>query len=282
MGEDRSLNIAAFTDVFEELKTDLLQFLPELTGAILILIAGVLIAYFLKLSSKIIVKWGLHLLPDFVLEKNLVKSSFEGLVLGVGQFLFLLTIFLAVASSFQKLGFVAGAQLIQNLGKYLPSIIGALLILLLGWKAKELIRDFTRQALNKTEFLYAHAASKILSWSFFTICLLVALEQVGVDISLVIAISTVLVGVLAGGVVLTFALGAKATISDILYCYQLNKYLKIGREIEISGFKGSVKSVGPIFVLVQTEQGEITIPGNVFNREIVKLSHGAGGLDEQR
>lgn len=256
------------------LKSDFLEALPGLVNGLIILLAGVFLAYLIKWSSKLIVKAGLRFLPSSISEKDIVNENLSNLILGTGRILFFITIFLAVTSSLRKMGFFIVSEWMQNLAIYIPNIIGAILILFVGWMAKNLISDLVFRALNKTQFIHSQLAATLFSWSVFIISLLVALDQVGIDMNIVVIIATVLIGVFAGGMTLTFALGAKSMISDILYCYQLHKHIKVGNEIELSGHKGTVKSIGPTFVSLKTSTGVIAIPGNVFNREITLVLNG--------
>jgi hypothetical protein len=258
------------------LKSDFLEILPGLVNGLIVLIVGVFIAYLIKWSSKLIVKTGLRFLPNSITEKDIIKDNLSDLILGTGRILFLITIFLAITSSLKKMGFFIVSEWMQSLAIYIPNIIGAILILFVGWMAKNVTSDLVFRALNKTDFVHSQLAAALFSWSVFIISLLVALDQVGIDMNIIVIISTVLIAVFAGGLTLTFALGARAIISDILYCFQLNKHLKVGNEIEVSGFKGTVKSIGPTFVTVKTSTGEIAIPGNVFNREITLVLDSGG------
>ena len=217
------------------------------------------------------VKWVLHLCPPSFSNKALVKGNLKPLILGTGRVFFIVTIFVTIAASLNKMGLKFVSKWMQNLGKSLPNVIGALIILYIGWKAKEIIEDLVNKSLVKANFLQATMVSKILSWSVFVVSLLVSLEQIGIDMSLIVSIATVLTGVISAGIALTFALGAKANITDILYCYQLHKYFKVGQKIEVNGIQGFIKSIGPLFVIVETSHGQVTIPGNIFNREFATI-----------
>lgn len=254
------------------LKSELVQVIPNILNGLLILSVGITIAYLLKWSSSLFVKWMMRLLPSSILKKDFVENNFEPLALGTGRLLFLLTTFISLVLSLKSMGLQIVSEWMQNLGRYFPNIFGSLIILFIGWKAKEIIENLSYKAFNRSELLYSSVISKVLSWSIFIVSVLVSLEQLGIGMGLVVSIATVLIGVGAFGIALTFSLGAKATISDILYCYQLHKYFKIGQEIELKEIKGTIQSIGPVFILIETKNGTATVPGNMFNNEITKVS----------
>lgn len=253
------------------IKSEIIQFMPNLISALIILVVGVFIAYILRWSSSLFTKGFFRLLPNSLHKNEFLNNNLKSFALGVGQFLFLITIFITVAVSLNKMGLQIVSNWMENIGKYLPNIIGAVLILFVGWKTKETVGHLTQSALSRTDILHSTMISKTLSWSIFIISVLVSLEQVGIDMSLVVSIATVVVGVASAGVALTFALAAKATISDILYCYQLHKFFKPGQVIELKGVRGTIKSIGPVFVLVETDKGSVTLPGNIFSQEVATL-----------
>lgn len=264
----------AITDllgVLTSLKVEFFQYAPKIILSIGILIGGILTAYFLKWFSFLVVRSCLKLLPNSISERPIIKDNFQPLALGTGRILFFITIFLAIAASLKKLELLVVSDWLQNLSQYLPNIVGAFFILFVGWKSREILTDLVNRSLDRADFQYARIISQVFGWSCFLVALLVALEQIGMDMTLVIAVSTTVLGVITAGIALTFALGAKATISDILYCYQLRKYFKTGHKIAIKGIEGTIVSIGPIFILVKSNDGNITVPGSLFNREMAKV-----------
>jgi uncharacterized membrane protein len=253
-------------------KADIIQIIPNLMNGLLVIFIGFAIAYLLKWSSSFVVRLVLNSIPKSISDKEIIKDEFTGIVIGTGRLLFILTIYLSLTTGFKRMGLIIVSEWMQELTRFLPNILGAFLILYIGWKSKGLIAAFIFKSLNETEYVYSKLTSQVLSWIIFTTCFLIALEQLGININIILTVITVLLGVAAGGVSLTFALGSKATISDILYCYQLHKYYEVGQEIKILDVNGTIKSIGPTFVSVETIDGDVTIPGNVFNREVTLLS----------
>lgn len=246
--------------------------LPDLLNGVVIIFIGFTIAFFLKISSTFIVRYGMTYLPKPFTKKPLFKENLSGFILGLGRLLFFITIFLTLTIAFKTMGFNLLSQWMGNLTRYLPNILSSVFIVFLGWKGKIYIGDFIFKALARADFSYSRSISGVFGWSIFIISFLVALEQIGIDVSLVLNVLTVLVAVIASGIALTLALGCKSTISDILYCYQLHRYISVGQEIKFQEISGKVKSVGPTFVLVTTSEGDVTIPGNLFNKYVTFLS----------
>ncbi len=265
-------SLTSISASLSSLKLELLQLLPSFLNGLIVIVLGVVFAYFLKWSSVFIVRSVIRLLPNSIASTSFIRSNLSGLVIGIGRILFVVTIFFTLTTGLERMGFLIVSEWMQNLARYLPNLLGAIVIIFVGWRAKEMIADLIIKTLGKTDFSYSGALSKIFSWSIFMISLFVALEQVGVDMGLVLTILSILVGVAAGGIALTLALGARSVISDILYCYQLHQFFKIGQEIRFLNIHGKIKSIGPAFVSIETPDQNIAIPGGLFHKEIASVS----------
>lgn len=274
MGVENNSQVAIkdFKDAISSLKADLTTIIPNIINALIILVLGILLAYIFKWLSKKLVKWCARLLPHSITDKPFLKDNLPHIILGTGRIFFFIIIFFTVSLSLKKMGMEVLSEWLQNIGKFLPNLLGALIVIILGWKLKDFLGASIDKALNKAGVQNSVLLSKLVSWSIFIISALVSLQQLGLDISLIITLSAVIIGVTALGIALMFSLGAKDTVSDILYCYQLSKILSVGSRVTIKSFSGKIKSIGPVFVLLETENGNTTIPGKVFSQEILSFS----------
>jgi small-conductance mechanosensitive channel len=258
--------LSEFLGAFSGLPADLMQIIPRICAIVGMLVAGALLAYVLKWLSALLVRWGAKMLPEHVSSKPSTQQNIAVVASGTGRLVFYIVIFLTVTTILKKMGLDVAASWFQSIAKHLPNLLVAFVVTLFGWKLKEQLADMVYRGLNRTGFAQARMASQVLSWTVFIVSALVALEQIGIDMSLVITISTVLSGVIAGGIALTFSLGAKPIIADILCCYQMHRYMKVGQRIRIASYEGVVESIGPTFVTIMTDAGKVTLPGSQFRQ----------------
>jgi hypothetical protein len=259
-------------NVLFTVKNNIIELLPNLINAFIILACGILMAYVFKWLSKKIARWVVQLLPKTIRHKDIVRREFSSFVLGIGRLFFFLTLLFAISFSLQEVGLTIVTGWLHHLGTYIPSILSSLLIVILGWKVKTILEKTLNEALIKTGIENAFFYSKMIAWLIFIITALLASQQLGLDISLIIILGSVVVGVLTLGLALMFSLGAKDSVSDILYCYQIGKIIKVGNVIEINNVRGVVKSIGPVFVLIETSTGTMTIPGKIISNEVIVFS----------
>ncbi len=71
---------------------------------------------------------------------------------------------------------------------------------------------------------------------------------------------------LLGGV-LTFALGARTTVANILACHYLQKTYKLGHRVRVGGFQGEIVEITATTVVLEAEEGRVSVPASVFGEE---------------
>jgi len=203
----------------QSLWTQLLSFLPELIGAIVVLIIGLIVAagldriaerivYYLKIDS-LLRKLGVE---TFLNRANLNLDS--GHFLGRVVYWFMLIVFVLAASDI--LGFVALSVFLGEVLLYIPQVVVAFLIVLATVVAAAFVKKLVAASVLSTRLHSAKFVSSLAWWTVIVFGLLTAVAQVGVATDI---INTVITGVivmlaLAGG--LAFGLGGKEEAAYLL------------------------------------------------------------------
>lgn len=204
--------------------------LPRLIGFAVILIAGWLV-------SSVLARGVVVLLQAVHFNDLARRSGFAGFVqkMGVRQdaatviagvvkwFVRLITLVVA----FDLLGLPAVSVVLQQLLLWLPNLIVALVVLVIGGLAanalSQLVRGTTAEAgFNNPEMLAA--VTKVAVWSF---AIVVAVNQLGVATTLINTLLVGVVGALALASGLAFGLGGRDRAAQILD--------RLGRRVEHTG-----------------------------------------------
>ncbi len=260
--------------LLSDIKTSLVEFFPTLASCFIILIFGVVLAYLIRWGISSFIKIGVKPLEGKFSGSRMAGLGVEPLRRTVGQIAFFIVIFLTVATVLKKLGLEVVSTWLEHLSKYLPNVVAAIIIIYLGWKIKEFLEETLPGTLQKAGLTHTRIISKALSWAVLVTTTLISLDQIGVDMGLIVTVTAVVGGVLAGGIALTFALGSKSTISDILNCYQIQKIIKKGSRIKFGETEGTVLSIGPVFVVVSSSNGEVAISGSRLKLEMIQVFKG--------
>lgn len=151
-------------------------------------------------------------LADFVAKMGMNTDSAGMIGLVVKWFVRLV----ALVVAFDALGLPAVSDVLRELLLWLPNVVVALVVLVIGGLAARGLSNVVRGmasegALSNAQFL-ARIAS-IVVWSFAVV---VAVNQIGIATELVNALFIAIVGAVALGVGLAFGLGGRETAAEIL------------------------------------------------------------------
>ena len=103
------------------------------------------------------------------------------------------------------------------------------------------------------------------------VSVLVAVSQAGLNVSFLTSILLLVLGSGLLGGVLTFALGARATVANILACHYLQKTYKVGHRVRAGGFEGEIVEITATAVVLEAEEGRVSVPASVFGEETTVL-----------
>jgi len=193
--------------------------IPKIIGFALILIAGWFIASLIEKGLAAVlrsIRFN-HLaeragLTDFV-QKMGMNTDPAGMV-GLVVKWFVRLIALVVA--FDALGLPAVSEVLRQLLLWLPNVVVALVVLVIGGLAARGLSNVVRGAageagLSNTDFLAKAAA--VVVWAF---AIVVAVNQLGIATELVNTLFMAVVGAIALGLGLAFGLGGRETAGEIL------------------------------------------------------------------
>jgi len=193
--------------------------IPKIIGFLLIVAAGWFIASLIERGLAAILR-SIRFnhfaeragLSDFV-EKMGMNTDPAGMV-GLVVKWFVRLIALVVA--FDALGLPAVSEVLRQLLLWLPNVVVALVVLVIGGLAARALSNVVRGAANEaglsnTNFLAKTAA--VVVWAF---AIVVAVNQLGIATELVNTLFMAIVGALALGVGLAFGLGGRETAAEIV------------------------------------------------------------------
>lgn len=187
-------------------------FLPELLGALVVLIVGLIVAAVLERVAERLVY---YLKVDMVLRRLGVEVYLQraNLQLNAGHFLgqvvywFLLIAFLLAASDI--LGFFALSEFLRQVLAYIPNVVVAALIMLATLIVANFLRGLVRATVQSAKLHGAKALGTLTWWVVFVFGLLAALVQLGIAVSIINTLVTGLIAMLALAGGLAFGLGGR-------------------------------------------------------------------------
>jgi hypothetical protein len=194
--------------------------IPKIIGFALILIAGWFIASLIERGLAAIlrsIRFN-HLaekagLADFVNKMGMNTDAAGMIGLVVKWFVRLI----ALVVAFDALGLPAVSDVLRQLLLWLPNVVVALVVLVIGGLAARALSNVVRGAANEAGLSNSNFLAKAASVVIWAFALVVAVNQLGIATELVNTLFMAIVGALALGLGLAFGLGGRDTAGEIVH-----------------------------------------------------------------
>ena len=243
------------------------QYFPTVLGALLLLLLGWLIARLLRSFARHLTQLGVNRLAKTRPIGTRIRQSktYRSLPQIIGRIVFWTILFFFVAASLEALGLPAVSKIIGYISAYLPRVIAGIVIIFAGVWIGEIARVFITRAaasgdLQRTEQLGYFAQILVL-----VLAVIIALEQLGIDNTILISLAITLLAGIVFAAALSFALGAGTTTANIIAAHYLRREFHVGDRIRINDVEGTITEIGATSVTVETDEEHVIIPANQFN-----------------
>jgi len=257
--------IDALRDTLGEAIHGLIKFVPNVLSAVLVVIAGWLLA---RLVRSLIIR-GIHAL-DRVLHKfgsqqaSRLPMVEERSVKAVGAIFYWAVILLFLTAATQVLGMGVFSDWLSGIMKYLPAVIAGILILLAGFVFSLMVKDLVTAAATAAHIAYADLLGQTVQILIFSTAVVVGIDQMGINITFLIVIVAIILGMIFGGLALAFGLGAKNVVDNVLAAHYVRQTYQIGDTVEFDNIKGRIVQVTNVGIVVAHDQGQTHIPTSLF------------------
>ena len=188
----------------------------------------------------------------------------------VPRLVYFLLLVLFARTGADALGLEAISSAIASFMAYLPNIVAALLILVLGSAASQFAGRAVAEAAGNSGIDFAPALGKMVSGVLFFVLGIMAISQLRIDTEMVrlFASAVLAAGALAFG--LSFGLGSRDVTRNILAGFYARKTLAIGESIEVAGERGLLVAVTPTQIVLEQDGRTVTVANTVLLEQVVK------------
>lgn len=264
---------AAIDETYQDLSQQVIDYAPQLIGALVLLILGWGVAHLCRLSTKKIVL-GLDTLFKRVskhdsVKRERIKNSFT---LILSQVVFWAVILFFVAASANLLGWKMFTGWMDNVVTFLPSLITGLLIILAGFLTGNAVRSGILSTSLGTDNSQTAILARIAQIVILFSAIVVGVELIGLNMQFLTTVTVVVIGILLAGAALAFGLGAKTLVSNIIGTQYTRKHCRIGEVMKVGTLEGPILEVTQTSIILDTEKGRAIVPGRFFNEQVSILS----------
>jgi small-conductance mechanosensitive channel len=259
----------------------ILGFLPNLIGAIIVLLVGWAIANLLAtlvdkgLDALHFDRWMARAGVDQAISRAGIRMDASNVVAQLVKWLVILVTLVVAADA---LGLPQVTAALMGIIAYIPNVIAALLIVTLG----ALLASFIGNLVKTTPLAASDLLGQVAYWAIMIFAGLAALTQLRIAPELVQILFTAVVGAVALAGALAFGLGLRHSSSDILAAAELRRTVDRGDAISLQRdgrtISGTIQRIGWLSTQLATESGVVLVPNHLF-LDCMAL---VGGIPKQR
>ncbi|MCK4247189.1 MAG: mechanosensitive ion channel [Methanomicrobia archaeon] len=244
------------------------EYFPNIVACVVILIMGYIVGRLAQKAIDLILKQtGMRRYLERVEEREgrdigISISSFIGVI--VKWIIYLV----AIMSAISVLGVSGLNEIMAQLVTYLPNIIFALVIVILGIVIGDKAAGFVRYTCEELKVPKYWIMGNMIRYLIYAIVIVIALAQLKISTDvLIIGIAVVLAAL---GVTLILALKEIAPNMAAGFHLIHDTPFKIGDIVEIDGNEGVVDNIGLISTTIKAKEEKIIIPNSKFLENVVK------------
>lgn len=246
------------------------DYIPSLLAAILLLVFGWVIARLARHAIRKLADASNSFLertfPSGILAEARVSTLVATLL---GEIVFWAILLIAVGIAAGIAGLSAVAEWLDRITAHLPNLIAGIAIVVVGFFLSIYIREqVTPQATpggSRQRLLLGQVAQGLV----ISTALIVGLDQIGIDVALLVALTVVIVAALLTGLAVAFALGARSHVSNLIGMRSARRHLNPGVRIRIDDIEGEILEITPTQIALTNEQGKILVPGRFIDEQAI-------------
>jgi len=260
-------------DVFRNLLTSIGDFLPRLMTAVVVILLGVLVA---KIAERVLRtafdKFGIDdLLGRAGVNENLQKFGLRdkpGRLLSRTVYFLLLVLF--TQSVTRAVGLDTIADAIGSFFAYLPNLVAAFLVLLLGMIVSGFLGGTVARSAEEAGIEYAAVLGRLVGALVLFVVIIMAISQLRIDTDIIKAVVLVLLAGFALAVALTFGLGTREITRNMVAGFYARKMFASGETIRIRGERGTLVSITPLQTIIDQDGATVSFPNRIFLDEVIR------------
>ena len=248
--------------------------IPRLITAVILYLIGLLVAKFVyKTLKKVFEKIQLDKIGDKLNEIEMVSNANMNIKLSevFAKIIYYIMMLFFIVAATDVLGMPAISQLVQDIFNFVPNLIVALIVLILGLLLAEAIKSVVLTALKSLSIPSATVIANFLFYFLFVNIVVSALSQAKINTEFL----SQNISLLIGGGVLAFGIGyglaSKDVIANFLASFYSKDRVSIGDIVTLDGNKGEVTEVDRSSITIDTSESKVIIPLSKMSSDSIEI-----------
>ena len=264
--------ISAFTNLADSAITAA----PKVLVGVIVMIAGLAVAKIIEVVLRFILT---RIRFDSLMEKAGIDKTLhriglrQQLDVSIPRIVYFLTLIVLARTAADGLGLTAISGAIGAFFAYLPNIIAALLLLIVGTAVAQFASKTVVEAAHSSGIDFAPALGKLVSGLILFVVGMMAIGQLQIDTNMVRIVTSFILGGGALAFGLAFGLGTRDVVRNITAGFYLRKLIHEGERVEVAGQAGVLKAITATHAVLEGDNAtEISVANATFLDQIAKTA----------
>ncbi len=274
---DSASTLDGLTQAFHNMAVQVLEHLPRVVTAVVVLVIGWLIARLLRLLIVRAISRLDQLWHRFTSKQGLGHlQPHQPPTRIVGELVFWLLMLVFITLATEILGLDIFGTWLREILAYLPLAVGGLLIVLVGFVVSSLARELVSTAASSAGLSHSDMLGRTTQIIILFIAIIIGIDQIGFEIAFLSIIAGIVLATTLGGIALAFGLGARTHVSNIIAANQLRSLYAIGDKVRIGDIEGRIIDIAISRIIIETDAGSVDVPAKLFDEEVTMIIEKGG------
>jgi hypothetical protein len=277
MSEPTLSSMETLTVGLQHMATQLLEYLPRVAVAILVLLFGWLVARLVRMLTVRAIGRLDQLWQRFIEKRGLDQLQSRHPPAHIaGEFLFWLLILVFVTLATEILGLGIVGTWLKEVVTFLPLATVGILIVLVGFVVSSLVRDLVESTATSVGLARGELLGRAAQIVILFTAIVIGVNQIGIDVAFLTMTAGIVLGSMLGGLALAFGLGARVHVSNIIAANQLRPIYQVGDKVRVGDIEGRIIEITISRLIIETETGIVDVPAKLFDEQITAITEKGG------
>jgi len=248
--------------------------IPSILGAIIILIIGYIISKVIaRIIRRVLKSAKVDLLAEKLNEIDIVSKTNIAIVPSTiisKIFYYALMLIFTIAAT-DVLGMPALSELVSDIIAYVPLLISALAVLVIGLLLCEFLKNIAFTALKSLGIPSASLIANIIFYFLFLTVVVSALGQAQIDTGFITSNLTVIIGAVAAAFAFGYGYASRDLMANFLASFYSKDKVKLGDIITIEGIKGEIIAVDNTSLTLQAQGNQVVVPLSKLTSNAIEI-----------
>ncbi len=159
-------------------------------------------------------------------------------------------------------------------------MVSATIIFLVGAFIARVVGDAVSAISARSDIPSGQVLGQAIRYSLLLLVVVLALDELGVQTTILTTLIIVAVAAIALGLALSFGLGNRQLARGIMAGFHAREEYTAGQRITVGGYTGRLLRIGATKTHMETSEGRISIPNTMLLDEVVKIYPGFDGVED--